>query len=86
MAVSLQKSLDEAASGGKAVKKGVQAGYNKRLLAQAAWVAVAVFVPYINTVCGLIPLLFPKLAIYGLQITGKLNLMQPKSGGKGGET
>ena len=74
------------ASGGKAVKKGVQAGYNKRLLAQAAWVAVAVFVPYINTVCGLIPLLFPKLAIYGLQITGKLNLTQPKSGGKGGET
>lgn len=86
MAASLQRSLDEAASGGKAVKKGVQAGYNKRLLAQAAWVAVAVFVPYINTVCGLIPLLFPKLAIYGLQITGKLNLTQPKSGGKGGET
>jgi hypothetical protein len=55
-------------------------------VAYQAWVAVAVFVPYINTVCGLIPLLFPKLAIYGLQITGKLNLTQPKSGGKGGET
>lgn len=76
MCVSLQKSLDRAALGGMDVKRGVQAGYTKRLLVQGIWVVIAALVPFINTVCGLIPLLFPKFAIYLLQITGKLALTQ----------
>lgn len=76
MTVSLQKSLDKAALGGAAVKKGVQTGYTQRLLVQGIWVVAAIMIPFINTVCGLIPLLFPKLSIYLLQITGKLNLTQ----------
>lgn len=90
MAASLQKSLNEAALGGAHVKRGVQAGYTRRLLAQGVWIVIAVFAPFINTIFGLIPLLFPKLAIYGLQLTGKLNLTNTKgtgsSGDKGGET
>jgi len=85
MAASLQKSLNQAALGGAAVRKGVQTGYTRRLLAQGLWVIAAIFLPFINTICGLIPLLFPKLAIYILQITGKLNLTQ-KPGDKGGES
>lgn len=76
MAASLQKSLDDAAKSGKSVRRGVQAGYTQRLLAQGAWVVVAILVPFINTIAALIPLLFPKLAIYGLQTSGKLNLTQ----------
>ncbi len=79
MAVSLQKSLDEALSGGRAVKSGVMAGYGKRLGVQGLWVIVTVVVPYMLTgqmqtsviVCGLVPLLFARLSIYGIQITGK---------------
>lgn len=86
MAVSLQKALNAAAADGKAVRKGVQTGYASRLLAQGVWVAAAIFIPYINTICGLIPLLFPKMAIYVLQITGKLNLTQktPSAGALAG--
>ena len=85
MAVSLQKSLDKAALGSAAVKRGVQAGYTQRLLAQGAWVVAAALVPFINTICGLVPLLFPKLAIYMLQVTGKLSLTQKSQTGQAAE-
>lgn len=86
MCASLQKSLDAAAAGKAEVKRGVQAGYFKRLMVQGIWVAIAAFVPVINTISGLVPLLFPKMAIYLLQITGKLNLTQQKPKVKGGES
>lgn len=76
MAVSLQKSLDDAVKTGKTVQRGVQVGYTQRLFAQGAWVVVAILVPFINTIAALIPLLFPRLAIYGLQAMGKLNSTQ----------
>lgn len=86
MCVSLQKSLDKAAQGGAAVKKGVQTGYAQRMLVQGLWVVAAALAPFINTICGLVPLLFPKMAIYVLQKTGKLKLTQKTPGEKGGET
>lgn len=86
MCASLQKSLDDAARGGAAVKKGVQTGYAKRLLVQGVWAVAAIFAPFINTICGLIPLLFPKMSIYILQKTGKLGMTRPKTGQEGGET
>lgn len=85
MAVALQKSLDEAEKGGT-FRKGVQSGYWKRLTLQGVWVVACVFLDAINPICGLLPLLFPKAAIYVLQITGKLNLTAKKTGTKGGES
>jgi hypothetical protein len=94
MMFSLQRALSAAENGGAEVRRGVQLGYGKRLLAQGVWIVAAIFLSQINTVCALIPLLFPKLAIYLLQITGKLNLTQPSAGvapqvqpgAKGGES
>ena len=85
MAAQLQKALDQAQVVGTQVNRGVQAGYNKRLLLQGVWILLAIFVPFINVICGVIPLLFPKLSILILQKTGKLNLTQSAGDPKGGE-
>ena len=89
MAVSLQRSLDAAQNGGAEVRRGVQKGYTQRMGLQGLWIVAAVFVPFINVISALVPLLFPKLAIFLLQITGKLNLTQnvdSTTGVKGGES
>lgn len=89
MAVSLQKSLNAAQNGGAEVRRGVQKGYIQRMGLQGLWIVASVFVPFINVISALIPLLFPKLAIYILQITGKLNLtgkVGSEPGVKGGES
>lgn len=56
----------------KLLKAKVQGSYNFRILVQAAWVAAAFFIPWINVIAAAIPLLFPTAVIYYLQITGKL--------------
>lgn len=89
MAQSLQKSLDAAQNGGAEVRRGVQKGYAQRMGLQGLWIVASVFAPFINVISALVPLLFPKLAIYVLQITGKLNLTQnvdSQAGVKGGES
>lgn len=56
----------------KLLKAKVQGSYNLRILFQAAWVAAAFFLPFFNVIAAAIPLLFPTLVIYFLQITGRL--------------
>lgn len=56
----------------KLLKAKVRGSYNFRILFQAAWVAAAFFIPFINVIAAAIPLLFPTAVIYYLQITGKL--------------
>lgn len=60
----------------KRLKLKVQSSYNLRIFIQAAWVAVAFFVPWIHVIAAAIPLLFPTAVIYFLQFTGRL---MPKS-------
>jgi hypothetical protein len=80
MASALQRSLDKEKDGGEQVKKGVTTGYNKRLMAQGIWIVISIFVPKaiygdfvsVITICGLLPLLFPRIAILGLQKTGRI--------------
>jgi hypothetical protein len=89
MAISLQRSLDNAQNGGAEVRRGVQKGYTLRMGLQLLWMVAAILVPFIHTIGGLVPLLFPKIAIYILRITGKLNLTQnvnSTAGVKGGES
>lgn len=56
----------------KLLKAKVQASYNLRIFFQAAWVAAAFFIPFLNVIAAAIPLLFPTAVIYFLQITGRL--------------
>ena len=56
----------------KLLKAKVQGSYNLRILFQAAWVAAAFFIPFVNVIAAAIPLLFPTAVIYFLQITGRL--------------
>lgn len=56
----------------KLLRAKVQGSYNLRLFVQAGWVAVAFFVPFINVIAAAVPLLFPTIVIYYLQMTGKL--------------
>lgn len=56
----------------KLMKRRFQLSYNLRLLFQAVWVVVCFLVPQIHLVAGALPVLFPNLVIYFLQIRGKL--------------
>lgn len=56
----------------KLLRAKVQGSYNLRLLFQAGWIIAAFFIPWINVVTAAIPLVFPNLVIYYLQVTGKL--------------
>lgn len=60
----------------KLLKAKVRASYNLRIFIQAAWVAAAFFIPFLNVIAAAIPLLFPTAVVYFLQVTGKL---MPKS-------
>ena len=52
-------------------KAQLQASYNIRMLIQAVWVIVAIGAPCFQPFAGILPLLFPRITIYYLQITGK---------------
>lgn len=56
----------------KLMKRRFQASYNFRLVFQAAWVVVCFLVPQIHLVAGALPVFFPNLVIYFLQVRGKL--------------
>lgn len=56
----------------KLMKKRFQASYNLRLIVQAAWVVVCFLVPQIHLLAGALPVFFPNLVIYYLQVRGKL--------------
>lgn len=54
------------------MKRRFQLSYNLRLAVQALWVVVCFLVPQIHLAAGALPVLFPNLVIYYLQIRGKL--------------
>ncbi len=53
------------------IKTRVKASYRNRMLLQVVWVIVAILVPYVQVIAGLLPLLMPGVwfKIYGF--TGK---------------
>lgn len=65
----VQKVIDEQDE--KRRKAQLQASYNIRMLIQAVWVIVAIVAPCFQPFAGILPLLFPRITIYYLQITGK---------------
>lgn len=52
-------------------RKWMQFSYNTRMFLMVVWLMVAIAVPALNWVAGLIPLLMPRLTIGVMQITGK---------------
>mgnify|MGYP002518734540 CR=1 FL=1 len=65
----VQKIIDEQDE--KKRKAKLQVSYNSRMLLQALWVVVAIAAPCFQAFAGVLPLFFPRITIYYLQITGK---------------
>ena len=70
-----QKVIDEQDE--KRRKATLQASYNVRMLLQAVWIIVAIGAPVFQPFAGVLPLFFPRITIYYLQITGKYKPLTP---------
>ena len=64
----VQKVIDEPDE--KKRKAQLQISYNTRMLLQALWIIIAIAAPCFQAFAGVLPLLFPRVTIYYLQITG----------------
>lgn len=71
MCITLQKATANA-SDEKLVKARVRSGYTVRKVIQILWVIVAFLIPGVNVLSAMIPLFFPNVVIYYLQMKGKL--------------
>lgn len=71
----VEKVVDEPDE--KKRKQQLQASYNVRMMAQAVWIIVAIGAPCFQAFAGVLPLLFPRVTIYYLQITGKYKPLAP---------
>ena len=65
----VQKIIDEQDE--KKRKAKLQLSHNSRMLLQAVWVVVAIAAPCFQPFASVLPLFFPRITIYYLQITGK---------------
>ncbi len=65
----VQNIIDEKDE--KRRKQKQQLSYNSRMLLQALWVIVAIAAPCFQPFAAVLPLFFPRVTIYYLQITGK---------------
>ena len=71
----VQKVIDEPDE--KKRKAQLQISYNTRMLLQALWIIIAIAAPCFQAFAGVLPLLFPRVTIYYLQITGKYKPQTP---------
>lgn len=74
---AVEKAIDEPDE--KKRKQQLQASYNVRMALQAIWIIVAIGAPCFQPFAGVLPLLFPRVTIYYLQITGKYKPLAPKT-------
>ena len=65
----VQKIVDEPDE--KRRKAKLQLSHNGRMLMQALWVVAAITAPCFQPFASVLPLFFPRITIYYLQITGK---------------
>ena len=71
----VQKIIDEPDE--KRRKAKLQLSHNSRMLLQAVWVVVAIAAPCFQPFASVLPLFFPRITIYYLQITGKYKPLTP---------
>ncbi len=74
--VVVQKVIDEQDE--KKRNTMLKVSYNGRMLVQALWVIIAIAAPCFQAFAGVLPLLFPRVTIYYLQITGKYKPLKPQ--------
>lgn len=72
----VQRIVDEQDE--KRRKAKLQLSHNARMLMQAVWVVVAIAAPCFQPFASVLPLFFPRVTIYYLQITGKYQPFTPK--------
>ncbi|MBQ6859853.1 MAG: ATP synthase subunit I [Clostridia bacterium] len=70
MCLTIQRAVSMSEQ--KSMKAFIQGSYNGRLFLQAAWIVAAYLMPWVNVFAAAIPLLFPNLMIFYLQVRGKL--------------
>ncbi len=70
----------------KKMQAKFQLSYNARMVLQSGWIVAAFLIPQIHFVAGAAPILFPKLTILYLQMTGKLLPPDPPREAKPEET
>lgn len=73
----VQKIIDEQDE--KRRKAKLQLSYNTRMLLQAVWIVVAIAAPCFQAFASILPLFFPRITIYYLQITGKYKPLRTPS-------
>lgn len=73
----VEKIIDEQDE--KRRKAKLQLSHNCRMLLQAVWVVVAIAAPCFQPFASVLPLFFPRITIYYLQITGKYKPLAPKA-------
>lgn len=69
LALTVQKAAELQDE--KDIRRLVHASYTRRMLLQGAWVIGALLLPCFNWVAAVLPLIFPRITIFLLQITGQ---------------
>ncbi|OUQ34344.1 ATP synthase subunit I [Faecalibacterium sp. An122] len=72
----VQKVVDEKHEDRR--KMMLKVSYNVRMLVQAVWVVIAIASPWFQPFASVLPLFFPRITIYYLQITGKYQPAKPR--------
>ncbi len=66
----LDYSIGKALEKGDAMQSYFRKSYFLRMLLHAACIVIAALVPFIHTIAGIVPLFFPKIVIYAMQLLG----------------
>ncbi len=70
MGLGVQKATNEADEAG--ARMVIRASYSRRMVMQVIWLILALVVPFIQPVAGVLPLVFPSTGIKVLSILGLL--------------
>ncbi|MCF0150347.1 MAG: hypothetical protein HUJ80_02945 [Firmicutes bacterium] len=66
----LGRSVQASLSMGEQGPLYLRRTYNTRVLLSCAWVVFAVKVPFIDAIAGVLPLFYPRITIFGMQLLG----------------
>ena len=72
MGLGVQRAAAAAEEG--SARTAIRASYSRRMLMQVLWVILALVVPFIQPVAGIVPLLFPSTGIKVLAVLGLLDV------------
>lgn len=70
LCLTVQK-VAEMGDNGKNARAAMQSSYNARMMLQGLWCVLALVLPCFQPVAGILPLLFPRAAIFLMQRTGR---------------